>query len=220
MNKSKAIIIAACCLIAVLVLIFTRFDHKEPKSIHTLPWQIKINSDKRLQVFDLTLGVSNLHEAKGILGGDFKLGLFRDREGKFSAEAFFDRVVLNGLRAKMVLGIEADQLLLGSMFERAIARANLANKSVKAEPDQGDQQALLQKPIASILYVPAARLDPSLLERQFGKPQSKIKESDEVSHWLYPEKGLDIVINSGGRVVFQYLNPDDFAKLGRSLEKN
>jgi hypothetical protein len=38
----------------------------------------------------------------------------------------------------------------------------------------------------------------------------RIAEGPGVNHWLYPEKGLDIVVSDDGKEVLQYVAPRDF----------
>jgi hypothetical protein len=39
-----------------------------------------------------------------------------------------------------------------------------------------------------------------------------------VEHWLYPEKGLDLMLNDSGKEVLQYVAPREFATLARPFE--
>jgi len=39
-----------------------------------------------------------------------------------------------------------------------------------------------------------------------------------VTHWLYPDKGMDLAMDKKGGVVIQYVNKDDYPDLIAPLE--
>jgi len=43
-------------------------------------------------------------------------------------------------------------------------------------------------------------------------------EATGITHWLYPDRGLDIAVNPDGREVFQYVMPARFNELLEPLE--
>ena len=56
-----------------------------------------------------------------------------------------------------------------------------------------------------------------MIEKRFGQPERVIQEMVEgetkMTHWLYPEKGLDVAMDEKGNVVMQYVSPDKFEQL-------
>ena len=42
-------------------------------------------------------------------------------------------------------------------------------------------------------------------------------EEPGVVHWLYPVKGLDVVVREEGKEVLQYVAPREFERLARPL---
>ena len=62
----------------------------------------------------------------------------------------------------------------------------------------------------------AVQFDAELLEKRFGKP-SEIRPIDAGrAYWLYPDKGLVIMLADKEREILQYVAPKDFPRL---LEK-
>jgi hypothetical protein len=51
-----------------------------------------------------------------------------------------------------------------------------------------------------------------ILER-FGQPAERIRVNEHLEHLLYPAKGLDIVLDSKGRELLQYVAPARFEAL-------
>ncbi|MDH3353810.1 MAG: hypothetical protein OEL79_01195, partial [Chromatiales bacterium] len=97
--------------------------------------------------------------------------------------------------------------------------AKMGDGGRKVTLNGADLERLYQMPIHSMTYIPKAKLNELLLVQRFGEPQQKIEEQEiGVSHWLYPDKGLDIILNKSGKAVFQYLPPRDFDKLIKPLQ--
>jgi translation initiation factor 2 beta subunit (eIF-2beta)/eIF-5 len=81
-----------------------------------------------------------------------------------------------------------------------------------------DIALLRESPVISITYLPYTRLDETMIVKRFGQASQKITEQDSVMvHWLYPELGLDIALNSDGTAVLQYTSPDRFSELKAPL---
>ena len=55
-----------------------------------------------------------------------------------------------------------------------------------------------------------------ILER-FGQPAERIRVGENLEHFLYPAKGLDVVLDSKGRELFQYVAPARFDALRAPL---
>ena len=71
-----------------------------------------------------------------------------------------------------------------------------------------------------LTYLPKTDLEPKVVGKRFGEPAEKIAEpGGRVEHWLYPDKGLDIVMDKQAKEVLQYVAPKDFARLRAPLEK-
>ena len=74
-------------------------------------------------------------------------------------------------------------------------------------------------PISTITYLPWKSLDPEIVEKRFGSPAEKRLELETgVTHWLYPDKGMDLAMDNKGGVVIQYVDRDAFADLIAPLE--
>jgi hypothetical protein len=55
--------------------------------------------------------------------------------------------------------------------------------------------------------------------QRFGAPAERIRQGETLEHFLYPARGLDIVLDSKGKEVLQYVAPADFARLRAPLGK-
>lgn len=185
-------------------------------SVVRLPWLVSTDAQGRTQVFGFTIGLTTLADIRVAFGEEGKINLFShpDREKKYSVEAYFDQMYLNGLRADFVITVDADQTALAAMYERGLRISQLGSggKKVKLTPE--DIGILSAFPVRVITYLPWKSLNAEILEKRFGTPEQMLKEQDTgVTHWLYLSKGMDIGLDSDGGVVIQYVNPGEFDEL-------
>jgi hypothetical protein len=179
-----------------------------------LPWQIDRLANGNTRVFGLELGKSTLSEIQSKLEEEPEVSLFLSVEGRYVVEAFFQRVKLSGLRAKMVVGMDLTEHEIKEMYNRGVRIATLGSGTRKVTLSTDDNVKLMDTPIATITYLPKADLGQELVERRFGKPSQRVREQDSpVEHWLYPEKGLDIALSDEEKDVLQYTVPTRFEAL-------
>jgi len=197
-------------------------DSKQPPA-QSFPWQINQTENGATQVFGLTLGESTLRQAEQAFQSQSELSLFEPAPGKGQrvVEAYFDKVTLGGLSAKVVAVIALTPEQLQIMFERGARISTLGDGSRKVTLDAQDVMQVRDTPIYTITYLPRIRLESALLEKRFGKPEQVIVEKEsKTSHWLYPKLGLDIAMDEKSNAVFQYVVPAHFAKLVKPLTQN
>ena len=214
--------ILAASLIAVALAILLpggRTVDKNPK----LPWLIQIDDNGRSTVFGLTLGVSTLAQAREMFRAQGESNLFAGDDQVYTVESYFQRLFLSGLRGDMILTVNVDPAVISGMYERGLRISQLGSGAKKVKLADEDLATLAHARIGSLTYIPGTDLDPALLAERFGEPARRIQEPDGASHWLYPDKGLDIAVNPDGREVLQYVSPADFedilVPLQEALEK-
>ena len=211
--------ILAASLVALALAILLpggRTVDEHPK----LPWLIEVDAAGRASVFGLTLGVSTLAQARDVFQAQGETNLFAHAEREFSVETFFQRLFLSGLRGDMVLALEVEPTTAAAMYERGLRISQLGSGAKKVKLAEEDLSVLADATVTHITYIPAADLDPALLAQRFGEPARRIREADGISHWLYPDKGLDIAVNADGKEVFQYINPADFGRVVEPLQND
>ena len=208
--------VALVALAAAILLPGGRTVDKNPK----LPWKITVDEAGSLTVFDLTLGRSTLKNAQDIFQEQGTANLFLSPEQEYSTEVYFQRLYLSGIRADIVLDLEISEEKASEIFDRGLRISRLGSGVKKIELSADDLTDLGQEPIKHIIYGPATDLDEALISRRFGEPYRRIAESGtEITHWLYPDKGLDIAVNADGKEIFQYVNPGDFEQIMAPLRK-
>jgi hypothetical protein len=180
-----------------------------------LPWVVSVDSQGRTQVFGFTVAETTLTDIRAVFGEEGKINLFshEERKDRFSVEAYFEQVYLGGLRADFVITVGAEQAELEAMYERGLRISQLGSGGKKVELAPADIDTLAKMPIRAITYLPWKSLDAEILRNRFGQPDEMLTEETGVTHWLYPEKRMDIGLDKDGGVVIQYVNPAEFQAL-------
>jgi hypothetical protein len=73
--------------------------------------------------------------------------------------------------------------------------------------------------VKAVSVIPTVNLDEATIVQRFGQPGERIQVSEKRVHLLYPEKGLDVVVDGDGKELLQYVAPRDFALLREPLLK-
>ncbi len=198
-----------------------------PPSHAFLPWDMEINQRGHVEVFGITLGESSLLDFSRRYGQKADLAMFAKPGAPLTMEAYFGRMNVGPLTARVVLVADVSPETL----ERWAAESTIADPTPSGArklslSDEALQEAQ-HKPIRSISYAPSADYSEALITRRFGEPSDKRpiprgeREADEppATLWLYPEKGLAITVESDDTELFQYINPEHFDRLvERTLE--
>ena len=207
-------------LLAIAVGLLIPVDHVQQPS--TLPWQIESNKQGHTRVFGLNLNQSTVQDAENQFASPAEISLFVESDGKHVIEAYFDKITLNGLRAKMILVVDLTSEQLQDLYQRGARISTLGNARKKVVLNTQDLIQVRKHPIKSITYLPSAKLKDTLLKKHFGEPAQQIKEpNSDMTHWLYPQFGLDIALNTKGKAVLQYISPHSFSEIiNPLLEEN
>ncbi len=202
---------------AFIALILAACTSKAPDHPF-LPWDITLFPDGTSAVFGAHLGVDSLLDFKRLYNQKADLAIFKDPDKKTSLEAYFGPTDVGALSANVAIVASVDEKLLDSWISTDHAKPDPTPSGAWKYPMSDEQIRTAQNfPIESITYKPSADYAESLIERRFGKPES-IRHANEASaYWLYPTKGLLIIVNKEGRDLFQYIAPKDFAKLVASI---
>lgn len=201
-------------LAAAILLPGGRKADEHPK----LPWNLQVDSQGNLSVFDIVLGKSDLAQARQSFQEQGKANLFLTPDNRYMVEVYFQSIYLSGLKADVVLNLKLPEQRAKEMFERGERISKLGTGARKVDLSSSDMEQLNREKVAFITYIPAADLDEALIASRFGEPERKIQETDSpTTHWLYPAKGLDIAVNPDGKEVFQYVNPADFDQVMQPL---
>ncbi len=182
-----------------------------------MPWLISVNDHGELTVFNLTLGKSTLKDALREFADTGNIILYAKKDGRKVVEVYFQKIIISGIRANIVLTMQLSDEKLDEIYQRGARVSKAGSGTQKVNLAGRDLIFMENQPIGHITYLPYTNLDDEVVLARFGEPVEKIEEASGITHWLYPEKGLDIAVNPDGKEVFQYLPPSRFEEAVRPL---
>ncbi len=192
-----------------------------PEEYRNLPWQIETFDDGSSQVFGVHLGNSTLDQVEQQFQEPSEVSMFATDEGQRMVEAFFNSVTLSGLKAKIVVTLGFSDAQLQEMYDRGERISTLAEGKRKISLSGEDLQKARGTPVVALTYLPRTDLEEPVVVKRFGPPAEKIAETGgNKQHWLYPDKGLDVVLDKEAKDVLQYVAPRDFEQLRQPLLKH
>ena len=209
-------------LLTVVLAVYPFLNQTEnSKTLTGLPWQIDILADGSTKVFGLQIGGSRLSEALEILGGDMDLAIITatDMQESGNLEMYYGFYKAGLLSGKLILQTDASEQNIKRWSNNSpgfeYMASGLAKKHLLLNEDL--PQAL-DEIIISLTFIPAVNLDEDVILARFGKPEKSIQLSG-VTHFLYPEKGLDIALHEDSKEVLQYVAPNSFQQLIQPLNE-
>jgi hypothetical protein len=191
-----------------------------------LPWQIQLNQQGQSRVFGLKPGISTLAEARARLEGEPDIAIVAAPNEIGSLEAYYERVLLGPLQGRIILTLDVPTETVEAMRERSLQSKYMESATRKIHLSPDDLATAEQTTIRAISLIPAASLDETMILERFGEPAEKITASETLTHYLYPDKGLDVIHDAKGKEILQYVAPRAFEsqiraplKATTSLEK-
>lgn len=187
-----------------------------------LPWQIEALPGGASRVMGLTLSrgpeASTLADARRLFGNEVPMAIIAAPGEDGSLEAFVDPAQLGFVSGKLVITARLDAATLKGLRERAPKSDYMESATRKYTLSPADEALALKAPIAALSFIPQARLDADAILSRFGTPARRVKSNGHLEHFLYPDKGLDVILDTEGKELLQYVSPADFARLSAPLE--
>jgi len=215
-----AISIVALILIALLVPFLMPGAGKQagvdPNS--NLPWQIELDGKGGSTVFGLMPGVSTLADVRQKLGEEMDVAIIAEPDEIGMLEGYYSQLALGFVLAKVIVTVNAKNEVVSEIRERALKARNMESTTRKITLHPDDLAAVEKMPIKAISVIPTINLDEAAVIQRFGRPGERLVVSEKRVHLLYPEKGLDVVVDDEGKELLQYVAPRDFAILRDPLK--
>ena len=199
----------AVILFVIGLVALTPDDERPGEPPTGLPWQIEVLPDGSPRVFGITLGRSTLGEAGERLGRDRELAIIAAPDEPGALEMYYGHYSAGGITGKLILVADLTPAVLLELRERALQDGGTRRYYL----DTGDLPIAYRAPVKLITFLPSIDLDADAVRHRFGQPEETIESSAQLQHLLYPDKGLDVVIDRNGKEVLQYLTPREFTKL-------
>jgi len=214
----KIIIISVLAVIALFFMMEKKTGNNKVL-VDTYPWQITVLPDGHSRVFGIVLGKSSLNEVDAILKSRPEMALFEANK-KLVLEAYYKSVSLGGMIGSFILTTNVSEQELNEIKEKSRRKKGDERNGIRYELDKPTADKSKVLIVKDLIYIPTVQLDDEIILERFGKPAHKIKiKTKEIGwHYLYPEKGLDLIYKEEGKEVLQYVLPKNFNALLEPLQ--
>jgi hypothetical protein len=208
----KTVLIVFALVVLALALPLFWMPKTLPEGFdRNLPWQITLDASGNSEVFGLTPGKSRLADARALFGDDFDVAVIAASNQVGELEVDYAQRSFGPLLARLILTLEVSSEEIEAMRGRALKREYKEGSNKKFTLHPEDHARAEEAVIRAISLIPSARLEEETITRLFGKAAQTLPEGENLTHYLYPDKGLDIIIDEKGRDILQYVAPADFA---------
>lgn len=211
--------VIALVLLAVIVPFFlpspASVGKGDPNS--NLPWQISIDAQGQSHVFGLTPGVSTLADVRQRLGNDVDVAIVASPDEVGDLEAYYTQVPLGFVLGRLILTVDLSPETIIAMRERALKAEHMESVTKKITLRPEDLATAETTPIRAFSLIPSINLDEATIVQRFGEPAERIPASATLTHFLYPKLGLDVVLDTKGKELLQYVAPKNFARIREPL---
>ena len=180
------------------------------RTITNLPWIIKTDDKGGSSIFGLEIGKATARQAQVLFNNEAEFAIFLDNNGHQSLEAFFNYAQIAGLQARVTLILETNPAELESLASQAIEKKGQQSNSYKLVLPTDLNENLLGHHFSSLTYQPKIKIEQDVLQARFGNPEEVKMVNEQIQQWLYPKKGLSILLAEDEKPVFQYVRPDKF----------
>lgn len=218
MKAFLAVLALIIALVALPMLLSPPADRGSGKAVEGLPWQIEVLPDGTSRVFGLSIGTSTLADARARLRIEGETAIVAAPGEAGSLEAYFQDATLGAITGKLILTAELADDALEAMRQRATKSEYMNSSTRKMKLADQDLPSANAARIRAIAFIPSINLDEAMVVQRFGQPAERTRSSEHMEHFLYPERGLDIIVDSEGKELLQYVAPRDFARLREPLK--
>jgi hypothetical protein len=184
-----------------------------------LPWQIELDGQGGSSVFGLRPGVSTLGEVRQRFGNDIDVAIIAEPNEMGTLEGYYSQVALGFVLARVIVTVDAQNDAISALRDRALRAKHMESSTHKITLNPEDLATIEKMPVKAISVIPSVNLDEATVIQRFGQPGERLVVSEQRVHLLYPEKGLDVVVDSDGKELLQYVAPRNFAVLREPLVK-
>ncbi|MFN3886978.1 MAG: hypothetical protein ACK4MG_08465 [Aquabacterium sp.] len=212
-----AMVAAALGLSALIVYFGQRGDASAPVGEASgLPWQVDALPEGGSRVFGLTLmpagqpGGSTLGDARQRWGDTMQIAVIAAPGEDGTLEAYVDPAPAGFINGKLVITARMAPEAIRGLRERALKAEFMESTTRKYQLAPADLPQALAAPIAALGFIPAANLDEAAVQQRFGAAAEQVRRNDHMVHHLYPARGLDLVLDTQGKELLQYVAPAEF----------
>lgn len=207
MKKRKLPIFWLILISSVVILTLLIVIQPERKAVNPelLPWNSYYDESGQLYALGLTLNKSSLRDAMDLYGKDVEVKIFSDgNEENKSIEAYFPVMYIGSIKAALALKIDLTPEELEQAYNegKSISRTPTGNREIKLYTSTIVKY--FDHPLTSITLLPRKHLTEEAIQKRFGQPDYTEVQSDNLPHWFFYQKGLEIILDNDGPEALQY----------------
>lgn len=209
----KSLIFIAIVLLVLYYFLKQMPDDNKP-IVGVYPWQVEDLGGGVSRVFGIVLNETLLKEVDTVFRATPVVALYESKE-KLTLEAYYKNVSLGGLIGSFIFTLDASPDELEKVKKESYKSERTENNEIKYKLDKPASIKAKEFRVKNLIYIPTVQLDEATILKRFGEPSQKIKlkTKEEGWHYLYPEKGLDLIYKKDGKEVLQYVPPRGFNAL-------
>ncbi|WP_338440715.1 hypothetical protein, partial [uncultured Aquabacterium sp.] len=162
------------------------------------PWLVTAHPDGSSEALGLALGTGTLADVRQRFGADTQVAIIAAPGEDGSLEAFVDPAQAGFIAGKLVVTAAlpaSSPATLRSLRERALKSEFMESTTRKYTLRAEDEALALQARIVALSFIPQASLDADIILARFGTPAARLRSNDRQEHFLYPDKGLDVILD-------------------------
>lgn len=205
-------------VVAVIAAPFLLQQDRPMEPITGLPWQVDVHADGTSSVFGFTLDRSTLGDARARFGEEMELGIIAAPGESGALEAYVSHFTAGVLTGKLILSTALPAETLLRMRRDAAHAEPTATGGIRFSLTREQLAQADQATITAITFVPSVNIDQETALQRFGTPAQRLRDDHGALHFLYPERGLDLMLNPEQKEVLQYVAPSRFEQLRRPLQ--
>lgn len=174
-----------------------------------LPWQIEPLPQGGSRVFGIEIGHDLLQRARDRWGEDLQIAVMAARGEAGALEASVERYTAGFVTGRLIISLDVPPDML-ERWRKRVAKRDIVEGGTASETLHADDlPEALRSPIVGLAFIPSAHLDGEIVRLRFGAPAEQYPLNGQ-QHWLYPERGLAVLIDPERRELLQYVAPRDF----------
>lgn len=207
-------------ILAAPMLLSPSPDNQSGEPVTGLPWQIEAQPDGTSRIAGLTMGVSTMDDARIRFRSseEGELALVAAPGETASLELYFSMATMGAISGKLIATAELSADDIAAMRQRSPKSEYMQSSTKKSLLAEQDLPVAYAAPIRALAFVPSINLDEEMILQRFGAPAERIRTSETAEHLLYPDRGLDITLDSKNKELLQYVAPRDFSRLHAPLK--
>lgn len=215
----KQVVFISVLIVLVFFLLQKEKTGNPERVVETYPWQITLLPGGKSRVFGIVLNETSLAEVSNKMKTRPRMAVYESKQG-LSLEAYYKNITLGGLSGSFVFTINATEQQLQQIKNNSIKKEPTKDNALRYELDKPAIDGLQLNSVKTLVYLPTVQLEEDMIVKRFGMPAKKIKlKTNEAGwHYLYPDKGLDLIYKEDDKEILQYVLPKNFNALVMPLQ--